>query len=143
MPQISFQADTQEELIEMVHTWATAARAAAPPLSVRPDASDDGREDALARQLEEVLHAIKGVDSRRLVHELAEVAVRGEAIVFNEELKARYGKTNGTAFAGIVAGPNKLMRRIAHRDLITWDAAANGYRIHPADAKVILAVWHD
>ncbi len=55
--------------------------------------------------------------------------------------KARYGKTNGTAFAGIVAGPNKLMRRIAHRDLIAWDAAAGGYRIHPADAEIILANW--
>ena len=70
MPQISFQADTQEELIEMVHLWVEAVRAATPS-SGRRKVSDDERDGALARQLEEVLHAIKGVDSRRLVRELA------------------------------------------------------------------------
>jgi hypothetical protein len=39
----------------------------------------------------------------------------------------------------MVGGPNKLSRRIAGRDLITWDAAAGGYRIDPRDAEVILA----
>jgi hypothetical protein len=141
LPQISPQADTQEALIEMVHTWVEAIRAATPTLSGRRDVSDGAPDDALARQLEEVLHPIKGVDSRRLVRELANATSAGDAIVFNDELKARYGRSSGTAFAGIVAGPNKLMRRIAHRDLIAWDAAANGYRIHPADAEVILAVW--
>ena len=63
------------------------------------------------------------------------------ALVRNEALKARYGKTTGTAFAGMVSGPNKLMRRIAKRDLITWDGAAGGYRIDPADAEIILANW--
>ena len=38
-------------------------------------------------------------------------------------------------------GPNKLIRRIAKRDLITWDAAAGGDRIDPADAEIILANW--
>jgi hypothetical protein len=33
------------------------------------------------------------------------------------------------------------MRRIANRDLISWDAAAGGYRIDPADAETILANW--
>ena len=60
---------------------------------------------------------------------------------FDDALRACYRKTNGTAFAGMVSGPNKLMRRIAKRDLITWDPAAEGYRIDPADAEIILANW--
>ncbi len=62
-------------------------------------------------------------------------------VPFDGALRARYGKTNGTSFAGMVTGPNKLMRRIGKRDLITWDAAAGGYRVDPADAEVILANW--
>jgi hypothetical protein len=50
-----------------------------------------------------------------------------------------FEKTNYTAFGGMVGGANKLMRRIGGRDLITWDAAAPGYRIDPRDAEVILA----
>jgi len=91
--------------------------------------------------LREVLHRLKGVDSRRLVREVAEAALRGDTVPFDSALRARYGKTTGTAFAGMVSGPNKLMRRIAKRDLITWDAAAGGYRIDPADAEIILANW--
>jgi len=41
-------------------------------------------------------------------------------VPFDDALRARYRKTNGTAFAGMVSGPNNLMRRIAKRDLITW-----------------------
>jgi hypothetical protein len=88
-----------------------------------------------------VLGAIKGPDSRRFVRELAEAAVQGQGIPFDDALKARYGKINGTAFAGIVGGPNKLMRRIANRDLIARDTVLGGYRLDPLDASVVLAVW--
>jgi hypothetical protein len=40
-----------------------------------------------------------------------------------------------------VAGPNKVMRRIARRDLIIWDADARGYRMDPADAEIVLHRW--
>jgi hypothetical protein len=43
----------------------------------------------------------------------------GETLAFDQALKARYGKTTGTAFAGIVGGANKVARRIA-------GAAVNG-----------------
>jgi hypothetical protein len=56
----------------------------------------------------------------------------------NSELAARYGKRTGTAFADIVAGPNKAMRRVAHPDLIIWDADARGYRMDPADAEIVV-----
>jgi hypothetical protein len=137
MPQISFQADTQDELIAMVKRWVAGVIAAEwSSVTVEEDA-----ENRRLREVQEVLRLLKGVDSRRLVHELAEAAMRGDAVPFDEGLRARYNKTNGTAFAGMVSGPNKLMRRIAKRDLITWDAAAGGYRIDTGDAEVILANW--
>jgi len=93
------------------------------------------------RQLGEALNAIRGADSRRLLHEVAELSVSGAALRLDAELAARYGKRTNTAFAGIVAGPNKVMRRVARRDLVTWDADARGYRMDPADAEIVLARW--
>jgi hypothetical protein len=93
------------------------------------------------RQLGEVLNAIQGADSRRLLREVAEHSIRDEALPLDADLTARYGKQTGTAFAGIVAGPNKVMRRVARRDLITWDADARGYRMDAADAEIVLERW--
>ena len=88
-----------------------------------------------------MLNAIRGTDSRRLLREVAELSTQNAALVLDGELAARYGKKTGTAFAGIVAGPNKVMRRVARRDLITWDPDARGYRMDPADAEVVLERW--
>jgi len=33
------------------------------------------------------------------------------------------------------------MRRIARRDLLLWDAPSGGYRMHPADAEIVLQTW--
>jgi hypothetical protein len=137
MPQISFQADTQDELIAMVTRWVAGVHA----IDRLPAEREDRPADWRTRELREVLNRLKGVDSRRLLREVAEAAMQGASVPFDGALRARYGKTNGTAFAGMVSGPNKLMRRIAKRDLITWDAAAGGYRIDPADAEIILANW--
>jgi len=137
MPQItlSFHADTQEELVANVSRWVASVvtdRTATPPV----EPPTDQRE----REVRELLRRVKGGgDSRRLIHEVAEAALRGDAVIRDDALKARYGKTTGTAFAGMVGGPNKLMRRIGGRDLITWDRAVGGYRIDPRDAEVILA----
>jgi hypothetical protein len=67
--------------------------------------------------------------------------MHGGALVLDTALTARYGKKTGTAFAGIVAGPNKVMRRVARRDLVSWDADARGYRMDPADAEIVLQRW--
>jgi hypothetical protein len=97
--------------------------------------------DLHRRQLGEALNGIRGRDSRRLLREVAELALQDRALVLDADLAARYGKTTGTAFAGIVAGPNKVMRRIARRDLVTWDADVRGYRMDPADAEIVLQRW--
>jgi hypothetical protein len=97
--------------------------------------------DLRRKQLGEVLNAIHGTDSRRLLREVAELSNQNAALVLDADLTARYGKQSGTAFAGIVAGPNKVMRRVAHRDLITWDPDARGYRMDPADAAIVLQRW--
>ena len=137
MPRVEFEADTEEELLALAWRWVMGpARDAERPVTDQAD-----RVDLRRRQLGEVLNAVRGADSRRLLREVAELSTRDEALVLNAELAARYGKQTGTAFAGIVAGPNKVMRRIARRDLITWDADARGYRMDPADAEIVLQRW--
>jgi hypothetical protein len=137
VPRVEFEADTEEQLLALAWRFVMGpARAASGPVPDQPDQADLRR-----RQLGEVLNAIRGADSRRLLREVAELSTRDEALVLDAELAARYGKRTGTAFAGIVAGPNKVMRRVARRDLITWDADARGYRMDPADAEIVLQRW--
>ena len=132
--QLVFEVETMEGVVAAVRRWLDAQPG-------EPRSAAETEEARRERELREVLGAIRGPDSRRLVRELAEAAGRGEAVPFDADLKARYGKTNGTAFAGIVSGPNKLARRIAGRDLIAWDAAVRGYRMDPLDARIVRDTW--
>lgn len=137
MPRVEFEADTEDELLALVWRWVMGPQR-------QPGAAASGtadQEDLRRRQLGEVLNAIRGTDSRRLLREVAERSTRNAALVLDADLRQRYGKRTGTAFAGIVAGPNKVMRRVARRDLITWDPDARGYRMDPADAEVVLERW--
>jgi hypothetical protein len=137
VPRVEFEADTEEELLALAWRWVMGPeRHARGPV---PDQADQA--DLRRRQLGEVLNAIRGADSRRLLREVADLSTRNVALVLDGELAAKYGKRTGTAFAGIVAGPNKVMRRVARRDLITWDADARGYRMDPADAEIVLQRW--
>jgi len=137
VPRIAFEADTEEQLLGLAWRWVMGPqRQSGGPLSDQADHTDLRR-----RQLGEVLNAIRGADSRRLLREVAELSTRDQALVLDGELTARYGKRSGTAFAGIVAGPNKVMRRVARRDLITWDADVRGYRMDPGDAEIVLQRW--
>lgn len=137
MPRVEFEADTEEELLALAWRWVMGPQ--------RGFAGAGGQtadqEDLRRRQLGEVLNAIRGSDSRRLLREVAERSSRNAALVLDADLTRAYGKRTGTAFAGIVAGPNKVMRRVARRDLISWDADARGYRMDPADAEVVLERW--
>ncbi len=137
VPRIAFEADTEEQLLALAWRWVMGPqRQSSAPLIEQTDHADLRR-----RQLGEVLNAIRGADSRRLLREVAELSTRDQALVLDAGLTARYGKRSGTAFAGIVAGPNKVMRRVARRDLITWDADVRGYRMDPADAEIVLQRW--
>ena len=137
MPRIEFEADTEEELLALARRWVMG-----PSQEGTSSVADEADQaDLHRRQLGEALNGIRGRDSRRLLHEVAELALQDRALVLDAELTARYGKTTGTAFAGIVAGPNKVMRRIARRDLVTWDADVRGYRMDPIDAEIVLQRW--
>lgn len=143
MPRVEFEAETEEQLLGLAWRWVMGPQRQSDG-SVRGQADQLDHADQAAfrrRQLGEVLNAIRGADSRRMLHEVAELSMRNEALVLDAALAARYGKHTGTAFAGIVAGPNKVMRRVARRDLITWDADVRGYRMDPADAEIVLERW--
>lgn len=137
MPRVEFEADTEDELVALAWRWVMGPRRASTGEST--DHADQA--ELRRRQLGEVLNGIRGADSRRLLREVAELSVQDAALVLDASLADRYGKKTGTAFAGIVAGPNKVMRRVARRDLITWDADARGYRMDPADAEIVLQRW--
>lgn len=137
MPRIEFEADTEDELLALARRWVMG-----PPREHAPSVANEADQVELhRRQLGEVLNGIRGRDSRRLLREVAELALQDRALILDADLTARYGKTTGTAFAGIVAGPNKVMRRVARRDLVSWDADVRGYRMDPVDAEVILQRW--
>lgn len=138
MPRIEFEADTEAELLALARRWVMGPNA---PSGGEGAADAGDQADLHHRQLGEALRSIRGADSRRLLREVADLSLRGAALPLNDELAGRYGKRTGTAFAGIVAGPNKVMRRVARRDLVLWDADAHGYRMDPADAEVILQRW--
>ena len=137
MPRVEFEADTEEQLVALAWRWVMGPTRH--PGSSAPDEAD--QVELRRRQLGAVLNAIRGADSRRLLREVADGSTRNEALVLDANLTARYGKRTGTAFAGIVAGPNKVMRRVARRDLITWDPDARGDRMDPADAEIIRQRW--
>jgi hypothetical protein len=137
MPRIEFEADTEEELLALAWRWVMGP-------ARQPGgrgAEQEDRAELHRRQLGEVLNAIRGADSRRLLREVAELSMRDAVLVLDGALATRYGKRTGTAFAGIVAGPNKVMRRVARRDLITWDPDARGYRMDRGDAEIVLERW--
>ena len=134
MPRIEFEAETEEQLLGLAWRWVMGPQR-------QTDRSVTDQADLRRRQMGEVLNAIRGADSRRLLREVAELSSRDEALVLDAGLTVRYGKRSGTAFAGIVAGPNKVMRRVARRDLITWDADVRGYRMDPGDAEIVLQRW--
>jgi hypothetical protein len=137
VPRIEFEADTEEELLALARRWVMG-----PSGDQAPSAANQADQaDLRRRQLGEALNGIRGRDSRRLLREVAELALQDRALVLDADLSARYGKTTGTAFAGIVAGPNKVMRRVARRDLVTWDADVHGYRMDPVDAEIVLQRW--
>ena len=137
MPRIEFEANTEEELLALARRWVMGP-------SVQPEATlstGADQADLRRRQLGEALNGIRGADSRRLLREVAELSVKNEALVLDATLIERYDKRTGTAFAGIVAGPNKVMRRVARRDLVSWDADAHGYRMDPTDAEIVMQRW--
>jgi ATP phosphoribosyltransferase regulatory subunit HisZ len=139
VPRVEFEAETEEELLALAWRWVMGPQRQ--PRFVGASGQTADQEDLRRRQLGEVLNAIRGTDSRRLLREVAERSTRNAALVLDADLRQRYGKRTGTAFAGIVAGPNKVMRRVARRDLISWDPDARGYRMDPADAEIVLERW--
>ena len=73
MPRIEFEADTEAELLALARRWV---------MGPESDAAAAGGNQAYqtelhARQLGEALNAIRGVDSRRLLREVAELSLGG------------------------------------------------------------------
>ena len=82
MPRIEFEADTEEQLLALAWRWVMGPQHR--PGELVPDQTDQA--DLRRRQLGEVLNAIRGADSRRLLREVAELSTRDEALVLDAGL---------------------------------------------------------
>ena len=71
MPRIEFEADTEEQLLALAWRWVMGPQRqpGGAPVTDQADQADLRR-----RQLGEVLNAIRGSDSRRLLREVAELS---------------------------------------------------------------------
>ena len=137
MPRIEFEAETEEALLALAWRWVMGPQRQ--PVTTVADPADQA--DLHRRQLGEVLNAIRGPDSRRLLREVAELSMRNAALVLDANLAARYGKRSGTAFAGIVAGPNKVMRRLPVATLSPGMPMCVAIGWIRADAEIVLQRW--
>jgi hypothetical protein len=135
MTRIEFEADTLEELVEMARRWVAAypeLAPAAPALS--------GLEPPATERLADVLGRITSPASRQLLREVAACSLVGDALVVDDDLLRRCGVSGRDSFVGVLGVVNRTMRRRAHRDLLSWDPIARGYRMDPEDALVAAEV---
>jgi hypothetical protein len=87
VPRVEFEADTEEALLALAWRWVMG-----PPRQNGGSESDRADQaDLRRRQLGEALNSIRGADSRRLLREVAELALQDEALVLDAALAARYG----------------------------------------------------
>ncbi len=132
MPRVEFEAGTLDELVEMARRWV----AAYPELGFGlPDVESAGVE-----QLEDVLRRITSPTTRQFLREAAESSRRGDALVIDDGLRARLGRSPGDSLVGILGVANRTMRRRARRELLTWDPDVPGYRMDREDAAIVLEV---
>ena len=68
MPRIEFEADTEEQLVGLAWRWVMGPQ----HQSGDPVMDETDQADLRRKQLGEVLNAIQGADSRRLLREVAE-----------------------------------------------------------------------
>ena len=137
MPRVEFEADTEEELLALAWRWVMGpARDAGRPVTDQADQLDLRR-----RQLGEVLNAVRGADSRRLLREVAELSARDEALVLNAELAARTGSRPGPRSPESSRARTRSCAGSLAETCSSWDADARGYRMDPADAEIVLQRW--
>ncbi len=82
MPRIEFEADTEEALLALAWRWVMGPQRLAGGTVADPADQADLRR----RQLGEVLNAIRGPDSRRLLREVAELSMQDAALVLDANL---------------------------------------------------------
>jgi len=135
MARIEFEADTLQELVAMARRWV----AAYPELETS-DAAGTGARSRAPEALSAVLARISSPVSRQLLREIAVGSQFGEPVVVDNGLLERLGVPDRGSFVGVLGVVNRTMRRRAHRQLLSWDPDAHGYRMDADDARVVLGV---
>jgi len=139
---VTFEADSSEELLDMVRAWALGSGSAP-----RPGTAEDVEQTRLAGDFSEtgpalyrlLVDGVKGERSRRFLRQVAEASVKGKTVRLSEALVSDYGGTKSVTMAGIVSGANRRMMKVAGRLLITRDS--QGYAMSHDDAAGVLAAF--
>ena len=76
--------------------------------------------------------------SRRTFLEIAGLV--GGGVMLRRSLLGEASPIGAGLKVGVLGVINRTMRRRAQRDLVTWDRAARGYRMDPADARVVIEI---
>jgi len=129
LPRVELEADTIEELVDMVRRWVAG---------YPEEGADQSTDQELPPEtLESVLERIKSPASRLFLREVAARTLAGETLRIDDALRARCGVLPGRPFVGVLGVANRTMRRRASRDLVTWDPVGEGYQVSFDDALVI------
>lgn len=128
MPRVAFEADTNEELVERALRWALETL----ETSRRAQLGTDVPE------LDVIIARIHGVLARAFLRAVAERAIDGGALTLDEAAERFGRRPDPGAFVGLQGAANRPALRVAGRRLIEWDPFVRGYRMDPADARVVL-----
>ena len=139
---VTFEAETSEELLQMVRQWVLGAGPV--PLPGTGEHSEDPRPASESvetgpRLYRSLVDGVKGERSRRFLSQVAEASAKGEAISLSDALVAEYGGTTNVVMAGVVSGVNRRMKTVAGRLLIERDS--HGYAMSRDDATGVLAAF--
>jgi hypothetical protein len=139
---VTFEAETSEELLEMVRRWVLGAGptplpgTAKQPGGPRPTSESVETGPRLYRSL---VDGVNGERSRRFLRQVARASAKDEAVSLSEALVTEYGGTKNVVMAGVVSGVNRRMKTVAGRLLIERDS--QGYAMSRDDAAGVLAAF--
>ena len=139
---VTFEAETSEELLQMVRRWVLGAGPV--PLPGTGEHSEDPRPASESvetgpRLYRSLVDGVNGERSRRFLRQVARASAKDEAVSLSEALVTEYGGTKNVVMAGVVSGVNRRMKTVAGRLLIERDS--HGYAMSRDDATGVLAAF--
>jgi hypothetical protein len=137
---ITFHGASMDDIARDVAGWLAGLGA-----GLRTGASEvTERGPNSVAAIAKVLSGVHGEQSRRLLRQLAEAGLEGEAVHLTGSLVSEFGVTGGTAFAGMIGPVNRRAKAVLGRPLIdsrSPDPNSRSWRIESKDAWAVLEAF--